>query len=193
LTDATLPEPRAAEPGAKPKRKAMSQKLRFEVFKRDGFRCMYCGAHPPAVVLQVDHVTAVARGGKNDIDNLVTSCQPCNLGKGARDLQVAPESLAEKAASIAEREAQLAGYQAIAEARRERLDDETWRVLEALHGHVQTVPRDNFNSARRFIERLGVVEVIEAAEIALGSPASSRNLFRYFCGICWNKIREADK
>lgn len=25
-------------------RKAMSKKLRFEVFKRDGFCCQYCGA-----------------------------------------------------------------------------------------------------------------------------------------------------
>lgn len=68
------------------KRKAISQKIRFEVFKRDKFTCQYCGAKAPDVVLQVDHIEAVAKGGKNDILNLLTSCKACNGGKGARAL-----------------------------------------------------------------------------------------------------------
>jgi HNH endonuclease len=67
-------------------RKAISKKTRFEVFKRDGFACQYCGATAPDVVLHVDHINPVAGGGDNDILNLVTSCEPCNLGKGARTL-----------------------------------------------------------------------------------------------------------
>lgn len=68
------------------KRKVISQKLRFEVFKRDKFTCQYCGAKAPDVVLQVDHIEAVAAGGGNDILNLLTSCIACNGGKGARAL-----------------------------------------------------------------------------------------------------------
>jgi hypothetical protein len=68
------------------KRKALSTKLRFEVFKRDSFACQYCGAKAPDVVLHVDHVNPVKRGGKNDLLNLVTSCAPCNGGKGANPL-----------------------------------------------------------------------------------------------------------
>ena len=67
-------------------RKAISKKLRFEVFKRDSFTCQYCGAQSPDVVLHVDHINPVAGGGDNDILNLITSCEPCNLGKGAREL-----------------------------------------------------------------------------------------------------------
>lgn len=67
-------------------RKALSKKLRFEVFKRDNFTCQYCGAQSPDVVLQVDHINPVANGGENDILNLVTSCEACNQGKGAREL-----------------------------------------------------------------------------------------------------------
>lgn len=67
-------------------RKAISKKLRFEVFKRDGFTCQYCGKKAPDVVLHVDHVAPVAKGGKNDILNLITSCSDCNLGKGPREL-----------------------------------------------------------------------------------------------------------
>lgn len=68
------------------KRKAISNKLRFEVFKRDSFRCQYCGASAPDVLLQVDHIKPVKDGGSNDITNLITSCSTCNSGKGARTL-----------------------------------------------------------------------------------------------------------
>ena len=176
----------------KPKRRAISKKTRFEVFKRDSFVCQYCGAHPPAVILHVDHITAVAAGGTNDIDNLVTSCEPCNLGKGARDLRVAPQPLAEKARDVEEREAQLQGFQSILEDKRQRLDAETWRVLKVLYGHgVESVLRDEYASTKRFIERLGVHVVLEAADIALDAPnVDFRRVFRYFCGVCWNRVRD---
>lgn len=58
--------------------------LRFAVLKRDNFTCQYCGTKSPEKPLHVDHRTAVAKGGGNEIENLVTSCQDCNLGKGAR-------------------------------------------------------------------------------------------------------------
>jgi hypothetical protein len=67
-------------------RVGIPKKVRFEVFKRDSFTCQYCGGKSPDVVLVVDHVHPVARGGDNDIMNLITSCQPCNAGKGAREL-----------------------------------------------------------------------------------------------------------
>jgi len=54
------------------------------VFKRDRFTCQYCGAKAPDAVLNCDHVHPVAEGGTNDILNLVTACEACNGGKGAR-------------------------------------------------------------------------------------------------------------
>lgn len=68
------------------KRKAISKMLRFEVFKRDNFTCQYCGGQAPDVVLHLDHINPVAGGGDSNIMNLITSCEPCNLGKGARPL-----------------------------------------------------------------------------------------------------------
>ncbi|MEY5098935.1 MAG: hypothetical protein RJA36_1654, partial [Pseudomonadota bacterium] len=68
-------------------RKKFSKRTRFEIFKRDGFTCQYCGAHPPGVLLHLDHIVALAAGGADDEDNLITACEPCNLGKGARDLR----------------------------------------------------------------------------------------------------------
>jgi len=68
------------------KRKSISKKTRFEVFKRDAFTCQYCGRRAPDVVLQVDHIHPVSKGGDNDVLNLVTSCDDCNGGKSDREL-----------------------------------------------------------------------------------------------------------
>lgn len=64
----------------------LSKRLRFEIFKRDSFTCQYCGAQPPSVVLEVDHVHPKSRGGDNDPGNLITSCLACNRGKSDKPL-----------------------------------------------------------------------------------------------------------
>lgn len=68
------------------KRKSISKKLRFEVFKRDKFTCQYCGRKAPDVILEVDHIEPVSKGGTNEITNLITSCRDCNRGKSDRKL-----------------------------------------------------------------------------------------------------------
>lgn len=61
--------------------------LRFEILKRDGFRCRYCGAgRKQGAVLQVDHIKPKAAGGTDDPANLTTACDDCNAGKAARKL-----------------------------------------------------------------------------------------------------------
>lgn len=62
-------------------RKPISKRTRFEVFKRDSFKCQYCGESAPKVILHIDHIQPVAKGGDNHITNLITSCDGCNLGK----------------------------------------------------------------------------------------------------------------
>lgn len=178
----------------KTKRKALSKKTRFDVFKRDAFYCQYCGAHPPNVMLHVDHIVPVSLGGLNDTDNLITSCEPCNLGKGARRLNVVPQSLGQKAKEVAEREEQLLGFQFIFEGKRQRLISETWRVLEALYGiSMDSIAPETFQSTKRFIEKMGLHPVLEAAEITRAKPIrSDGSLFRYFCGACWSMSRELE-
>lgn len=65
---------------------ALTKKIRFEVFKRDSFTCQYCGRKAPDVVLQCDHIEPKAKGGSDDILNLITSCFACNAGKSDRRL-----------------------------------------------------------------------------------------------------------
>ena len=69
------------------KRRTISTRTRFEVFKRDGFRCIYCGATPMGTPLHVDHVIPVAEGGSNKPENLATACAQCNGGKAAVSLE----------------------------------------------------------------------------------------------------------
>lgn len=68
------------------KRKAISKKVRFEVFKRDSFKCQYCGKGSPDVILEIDHISPVSKGGDSDILNLITACKDCNSGKSDREL-----------------------------------------------------------------------------------------------------------
>lgn len=62
----------------------ISDKLRYQILKRDNFRCCACGASPakdPSVELHIDHIVPYSKGGETTIDNLQTLCSKCNLGK----------------------------------------------------------------------------------------------------------------
>jgi hypothetical protein len=76
-------------------RETIRKSVRFAVFKRDSFTCQYCGQKAPDVVLEIDHITPVARGGDNSLLNLVTACRPCNAGKS--DKALSDSSAVEKA------------------------------------------------------------------------------------------------
>lgn len=52
------------------------------LWHRQNGKCAYCPSDLPGSY-HVDHVIPVSRGGRNAIGNLVLSCAPCNLSKGA--------------------------------------------------------------------------------------------------------------
>jgi phage FluMu protein Com len=61
--------------------------LRFDVFRRDGFRCRYCGRSvEEGAILHADHVIPESKGGPTTLANLVTACQECNIGKSNKTL-----------------------------------------------------------------------------------------------------------
>lgn len=173
-------------------RTPISKKLRFDVFKRDGFRCTYCGATPSeTVILEVDHIHPVAEGGSNDIDNLVAACFDCNRGKRDGLLSSVPQSLSDKAEAVAEREAQVRAYYEILEARKQRVDDEMWDVADILmqRFNEDRILRTSLASIKRFLELLPFPIVLEAMETACNRMYSRTAAFKYFCGICWRKIK----
>lgn len=176
------------------KRKPISKKTRFEIFKRDGFICQYCGATPPKVILHVDHIHPVSKGGDNGQDNLITSCFDCNLGKSATPLSCVPQSLAEKAAELREREEQVKGYYSIIAESKQRLDGEAFDVAAVIdEKYRESLDRAWHRSIKMFISKLDFPTVLECMEIAVAARQYSHyQTFKYFCGVCWNKIREQD-
>jgi 5-methylcytosine-specific restriction endonuclease McrA len=71
------------------KRTGIKKSVRFAVLRRDGFRCVYCGADASEKKLHIDHVMPKSLGGSDDIENLVASCDECNLGKSNRHHDIA--------------------------------------------------------------------------------------------------------
>lgn len=62
----------------------VNARLRYQVLKRDHYKCCSCGASPAkgsAVELEVDHIIPWADGGETVLDNLQTLCSICNNGK----------------------------------------------------------------------------------------------------------------
>ena len=58
-----------------------------EIFRRDGFRCQYCGR--ASAHLTLDHVVPRHRQGRYEWENLVGACPKCNRYKGNRTPQEA--------------------------------------------------------------------------------------------------------
>jgi len=70
----------------------MSKKETFEYFRRtyvrDNYRCIYCGRDMISSLddwlsLEIDHLQPTSKGGKDEEDNRVTSCNVCNKLKSS--------------------------------------------------------------------------------------------------------------
>jgi len=59
---------------------------RDNIFKRDGYKCVYCGSTNKRD-LTLDHVIPQTNGGENSWKNLVTACKKCNGDKGDLSLE----------------------------------------------------------------------------------------------------------
>lgn len=175
------------------KRRILRPKDRFDVFKRDGFQCQYCGRTPPEVVLVCDHIRPVSSGGTNDQINLVTSCEACNQGKAASKLECIPTTVVE----IRQREAELLEQTKACErlrrskARIERAQlDEAKDAWEDIHGWL--LPKEDLASMRLFISKIGISRTLEAILQATRCQRSHPSQkWRYFCGICWSVYRQS--
>ena len=178
---------------------SVSKKRRFEIFKRDGFLCRYCGKKPPDTILELDHIVPRSEGGGDTPENLVTSCFECNRGKGATSLAdklpnidedemlaAAQEMLERKvaletsiAASLASEEAELEAITLIGD----------WWEEYTLRERRWLDPA----SLRNFLQRLPMEKIREAINITAScARGGNRRQTRYFYKVCWNMIRDAE-
>jgi hypothetical protein len=74
--------------------KTRRQLLRDDIYRRDDYRCRYCGRQFTRDQLTLDHVKPKARRGPSTRDNLVACCTACNKEKrdmSARDFMAIRE------------------------------------------------------------------------------------------------------
>ena len=63
-------------------RAKLNDSLRYDILRRDNFRCQICGAtQQDGYKLHVDHIMPVSKGGRTEPGNLRTLCARCNMGK----------------------------------------------------------------------------------------------------------------
>lgn len=172
--------------------------VRFQVFKRDGFTCVYCGRKVPEVILEVDHIVAQSCGGQDGIGNLATSCRDCNVGKSNRPLQEVPAPLGAMFDERKEQMNQMESYQAFLKEESERIGE--WLAESIRHWEGQETENNypviqKFRSGLKlFVRLLPLQEVKESIDLAFERFPQSYNAYRrgkFFCGICWNKIKGA--
>lgn len=72
---------------AKGQRALMTSKLREKIKQRDNYTCQSCNLSirdEPNLLLEIDHIIPISKGGMSSEDNLQTLCWKCNRSKGAK-------------------------------------------------------------------------------------------------------------
>lgn len=173
---------------------AVSPRLRYEILNRDGFACRYC--HATDVRLTVDHVVPTSLGGTDDPTNLVACCEPCNSGKASSH----PE--APTVAALDEDAVRWARAQRLVNEERSVILGQRVQILEwieeAFYGrcadagkHWAYPDRNWRQSVSTFLEAgLTASELDHFISIAANAKVANAAVWRYFCGCCWNEIRQ---
>ena len=68
-------------------RALMTSALRREILQRDNYICKKCGAsirNEPNLLLEIDHIVPISKGGLTTKNNLQTLCWRCNRRKGSK-------------------------------------------------------------------------------------------------------------
>jgi len=176
---------------------AISKKTRFEVFKRDGFTCQYCGRKPPEVILEIDHILPKKRKGKDNIENLITACFDCNRGKGARELTSIPSSVIKRTEILKEKELQLKEFYKFQEKINKRIEsdidylDEKWHALSGEEEEYCFTDRARVQ-IKTLLKTFDRYEIEYAMEIAWAKQYL-KDRFAYMCGVLWTRKRQREE
>ena len=177
-------------------RKSLSKKLRYEVLKRDKFTCQYCGRMSPDVILEVDHIKPVAKGGTDDLINLITSCRDCNRGKGKTPLSD-DTALKKQQASLKELAEKREQMALMVQWKKELLDHKSEEV-EYINEYVQSLTGLSLSEygkkkAMGLLKQFAFSEILDAIEIAIDQYYDEEDgmsftyAFNKVGGICYNK------
>lgn len=175
---------------------AVSKAFRFEIFKRDQFICCYCGNRPPHVILEVDHMIPVPKGGTDEPENLVTTCRDCHRGK-KEDALNAQSFISSTEDRMKEKQERLEQKQALEEWLSERTKHRENIYEQLRRNWVDILGFDGKEFDRwrinihRYIDQLDSQEIMDAIEIIREKKDTFRspnNAIRYFFSICNNTV-----
>lgn len=152
------------------KRKKISASIRFEAFKRDSFKCQYCGRCAPEVVLELDHIEPHSKGGADDLLNLITSCWECNNGKSDRRLSdnTVLQKQRDQLEELQERREQLEMMLKWRSANADIEGDALKAFQEAYEDRVPGwyLNETGLHSARQLIKKFGLQHTLDALDNA---------------------------
>ena len=173
-------------------RKAISKRLRFAIFDRDGFTCKYCGSQSDTVTLHIDHILPVSKGGTNSQENLVTSCADCNLGKSNKIVGVVA-SIDYLKMKQHFSEQQMAAKESIKahknRQKRRKNFDQYWQEMTCTnHPYQQTM-----NTVFSYVEQFGESVVYPWIEKACQKSYNEQNIGRYISGIRRSQMNQETK
>lgn len=172
---------------------AVSTRTRFEILKRDSFRCRYCGADPTKGVLHVDHVIAIANEGTDDPANLVTACRDCNLGKAAVPLEARKFAPPQSPDELLEQAEQIRGYLAAQKSLNSAQQETTESLLAQWDDEVSsrwpTGLRGKITNALRLLTIAEVSRAISITAERMGHAWTAAQ-GRYFSAVLRNSILE---
>lgn len=172
----------------------VSRRLRYEILRRDGFTCRYCGGSAPDATLTIDHVVPVALGGEDDPSNLVAACRECNAGKTSTspnettveevDATAMLFSAAMKKATEIHRSELL-----VIETGLEEFEKEWSQYLQRSTGLPFTRSPHWRSTLSNYLKAgLTQEDLVVLVRVAIESKADSR--WNYFCGCCKRRIQE---
>lgn len=180
------------------KRKSLSKKVRFEIFKRDSFTCQYCGQSAPEITLEIDHINPIYEGGSNDLINLITSCFECNRGKSKNKLTES-DILKKQKLQIQELNEKKQQLQLFIEWKKELMNIENEQlnyILDILLNYNIELSEYGKSYFKRLVKKYGLKEVIDVIDISFsqyyeeGNKESTKKCLNFIERILINRKKE---
>lgn len=175
-------------------RKPIPRRLRFEILRRDGHTCRYCGAAAPDAKLTVDHVVPLALGGTDDPTNLVTACAECNSGKASTSpdetiVADVDETAAKFALAMKLVAAQRAAKATESDGLVEWFQERWYHHLDECGYYRDNLPGDFAAAVNAWFGRgLTKSDIDRFLAIAFLKKAGRVDTFRYLAGCCNREI-----
>lgn len=162
---------------------------RFEVFKRDSFKCKYCWKNPEQdVVLEVDHIIPVAKWWWNEIENLITACFDCNRWKRDKmiDTKVVNKDMKNEVEQLKEQAETLRDYYKYLKLKN-KLDTDKWSIYRFIDISWEDPHDWRYKDIESMIKKYWMEIAIEWWKIFLAKDIDDTKYFFWICKNIYQK------